>query len=482
MPTLQSIGKDLLGTLTQVFTGQDGKVSADPDNKFRIAWCQPGIPFGLDDFEFAEAKGTNILTAEQVKAYNKQQFNFSMAADFIPDMSGVFGNATQRSIFRPDGARLSSIFKEAVTASRVLDQALTDAEKAKLEKYRKFLYTTEKNILDVEVPADGPVLKLYKEKYSKYLAAAREYRAKQAMALSATGPAGVAAVNEFLYLGEILEAQVTAAYDEWVAGGYRNEVRDMFAYIDQTTSRSLRLMKDELLNRMRMGQLTELTTGLPFMASTIVPGNFAKSSGWTRFEYDSANFRSTTDWASSSWSGGGGINLGFWSASGGVEGSNFRNNESLTVNNFKISFAATQVLIVRPWFSPEFLSNRGWMLKQGPEWPHAEMLSDGGEPPNGRLPAYATVALFVKDIVIESVDFSRYFDEHREHIAASACGGWGPFSISGSYSRDSGGKDLDVRREGAKISVDGMQLIGFLCRTVAKAPNPLPGFNPEQFS
>lgn len=406
-----------------------------------------------------------------------------MAVDFVPEVSGVFGHEAQQALYRPTAERLSSVFQQIVVASRVLSKDLSDDEKAKLDKFRKFLYTTEKNIVTgADVPKDGPVLQAYKDRYAKYLAASREYRTKQALAASATGAAGTAAVNEFVYLGNILESQVSAAYDEWVASGYYNEVRDMFAYIDQTTARSPRLIKDAILDRMRMATLTDIGTGSSYMAATAVPGNFASSESWTTFQYNSSAWNSTTEWASSSWSGGGGINLGFWSAGGSAGGTNFRNNEDLEVSDFKLSFAATQVLITRPWFSPEFLTNRGWMLRQGAEWPYDETVSDGGNPPKGRLPAYATVALFIKDMVIESEDFARHFSEHRETINVGASGGWGPFSFSGSYNRASGGTSLAYKRDGARVSVDGMQLVGFLCRVLPKAPNPLTEFDASQFT
>lgn len=482
MATLEQIGKDLLGTLTKVFTGQDGTIKASPDEEFRLIWCQPGIPFSEEDFGFAAANGNTVLTAEQLKAFAKQQFNFSMAVDFLPSINGVLNNDDQQAVYRAGGNRLSSTFKEIVTASRVLNKELSDDEKAKLDKFRAFLYTTEKNIVTgADRPTDGPVLQIYKDKYKNYLAASREYRMKQIQALSATGAAGVQAVNEFLYLGQILEEQVTAAYDDWVSAGYRNEVKDIFAYIDQTTCRSLTAYKQQILERIRMAEVTDLTTGNPYLAATVIPGNFASSSSWTSFHYDTQSFKSTTEWASSSWSGGGGINLGFWSAGGNAGGSNYRNNESLEVNNFKLSFSATQVLIVRPWFSPEFLTNRGWTLKQGANWPHDDGASDGGKPPKGQLPAYATVALFIKDLQIESEDFEKHFSEHRETIQAGFSGGWGPFSFSGSYSRSSGGTDLKVDSQKGRISVGGMQLIGFLCRLVPKSPNPLEGHDDAEF-
>lgn len=481
MPTLQSIGKDLLGTLTSVFTGTDGRVQGDPG--FRIAWCQPGIPFAASDFGFAEANPNQVLTAEQVRAYAKQQFNFSMAVDFVPNASGVFGPEAQQAVYQPTGERLSSVFEQVMKASRVLTAELTDDEKARIDKFRKFLYTTEKNIVTgADMPKDGPVLQAYKDRYAKYLAASREYRTKQLLAASATGPGGVAAVNEFLYLGSILESQVNAAYDEWVAGGYYNEVRDMFAYIDQTTSRSARLIKDAILDRLRMAEVSDIGTGAKYLAATVVPANFATSTSWTTFQYDSSSWNSSNEWASSSWGGGGGIRLGFWSAGATAGGSNYRNNENLEIQNFKLSFSATQALIVRPWFAPEFLTGRGWRLREGAEWPYEDMVSDGGNPPRGRLPAYATVALFIKDLVIDSEAFARHFSEHRESISAGACGGWGPFSFSGSYSRASGATSLSYTQEGSRISVEGMQLIGFLCRLLPKAPNPLPGHAASEFT
>lgn len=481
-PTLQSIGRDLIGALNSVFTGSEGKVSGDKD--FRIVWCQPGIPFSAADFAFAEANPNQILTAEQVRAFAKQQFNFAMAVDFIPDVTGVFDHDSQQALYRPTGIRLSTVFEQIMKASRVLNGELSDLEKAKLEKFRKFLYTTEKNIVtDAEVPKDGPVLQAYKDRYGKYLAAVREYRTKQALANSATGPAGVAAVNEFIYLGPILESQVNAAFDDWVASGYYNEVRDIFAYIEQTTARSPRLIKDAILDRIRMATLKDVGTNSDYMAATVIPGNFASSNSWTTFQYNSSAWNSTTEWASSSWSGGGGINLGFWSAGGSAGGSNFRNNEDLEIRDFRLSFSATQALITRPWFDPEFLAtNRGWTLRQGAEWPYDDLVSDGGDPPNGRLPAYATVALFIKDLVIESEDFARHFSEHRESISVGASGGWGPFSFSGSYNRTSGGTSISYQRDGARITVEGMQLVGFLCRLLPLTPNPMSAADPDDFS
>ncbi len=49
--TLNDLGKTLLAQLYENVTGGDGSVP--PAEDAFISWAQPGIPFGLNDFQFA---------------------------------------------------------------------------------------------------------------------------------------------------------------------------------------------------------------------------------------------------------------------------------------------------------------------------------------------------------------------------------------------------------------------------------------------
>lgn len=65
MPTVEELGKSLLGTLNQILTGGDARVPAPLNNK--ISWCQPGIPFMPEDFEFAAEGLGGIVDADHLR-------------------------------------------------------------------------------------------------------------------------------------------------------------------------------------------------------------------------------------------------------------------------------------------------------------------------------------------------------------------------------------------------------------------------------
>jgi hypothetical protein len=136
--------------------------------------------------------------------------------------------------------------------SKVVTQELSEAEKAKIEKFRKLL-RTEKIVKDIiteeekTVVEDGPVLRLYNEKLVAYLTAATNYNNKRIAAQAATGPEGKLAVADWTNNANLYRLQVKAAMDDWTGNGYRNEVDQMRAYINQVTQRDMMLWKQRLL-------------------------------------------------------------------------------------------------------------------------------------------------------------------------------------------------------------------------------------------
>ena len=64
-------------------------------------------------------------------------------------------------------------------------------------------------------------------------------------------------------------------------------------------------------------------------------------------------------------------------------------------------------------------------------------------------------------------------------IKAEAKGGWGfgALNFGGSYERNSDVKKHQADLANGKLSVPGLQLIGFLCETMRKSPNPKDGLN-----
>lgn len=484
MATIEQLGKKMMETLNSILTGGDARVPAPVNNK--ISWCQPGIPFMPEDFQFA-AEGLGAeADAEHLKKMLKQAFNFSLAVDFVPDVSGTYAGDQQQTVYRTSEARMSHMYGEILRFSKVVQSELTADEKAKLDKFRGLLYQTKtvKSLTtdeETQVSVPSPLMKAYTNAMSDYIDAATNFRSKQVQSLAAVGPAGAAAVADFALNADNYVLKVKAAADRWTTEGYRNDVDAMNAYINGVTQRSMALWKQHLLELYERGTLTDTDSASPFKYTTIIPGDFASANGWTSYEFHHEQANSASSWSTSAWNGGGGLNLGLWRASGGAQGKTESSQSNLNINNFKISFDLVQAVVARPWFYPEFFINRGWTLRKGEGWTFDQYPSDGGAVPQGNFIGYPTQAIFVRNLVIESDEFATAFSQHASSVSGGGSVGWGPFSVHGSYSHASGGQNYSMDRQGGKITVPGMQIIGFINHLIPKAPNPLDGIPPEQF-
>ena len=484
MPTIEQLGKSLLGTLNGILTGGDASVPAPINSK--ISWCQPGIPFAPEDFQFAAQGLAAIADAEHLRLLQKQAFNFACAVDFVPDISGVYAGDKQQTIYRSSEARMSHMYGEILRFSKVVQSDLTPQEKEKLEKFRGLMYQEKvtKNLVtdeETKITVPGPVILAYNDAFSDYLDAATNYQSKRIQAMVATGQPGAQAVADFQFNGENYFLKVKNASDKWTTQGYRNEVDQMNAYINQVTQRSMALWKQRLLELYDRASITDLDSNSLFKYTTIIPGNFANASGWTSYSFYHEIVNAHSSWSTSSWSGGAGINLGFWRVSAGASGQAQSSQSNLNISNFRISFDLVQAIITRPWFYPEFFINRGWTLRRGEGWNFDQYPSDGSAVPAGNFIGYPTQAIFVRNLVIESAEFASAFEQHSSSVGGGGSVGWGPFSISGSYSKASGGSSYNMDRQGARITVPGMQIIAFINHLIPKAPNPLPDIPAENF-
>jgi hypothetical protein len=62
----------------------------------------------------------------------------------------------------------------------------------------------------------------------------------------------------------------------------------------------------------------------------------------------------------------------------------------------EVSFEYRSVSVTRPWFDSAALTSRIWR-----EPTESEVLSDGGDPPTGRLPAYVAAMVLIRNVVVK---------------------------------------------------------------------------------
>ncbi|OPA14907.1 hypothetical protein BHL21_18730 [Bacillus cereus] len=472
MPAVQpeQLMQSLLNKLYNVITGGVEDMPVDTDNY--VTWITPGIPFKEDFFNFGSVPPSGATEAERAaiaRRYANCANDWAFLANFVPSGKPLLMSSDFRqAIYHTSQELLWSVFDETLRMSKVAVQQLTDEEKKKIEKYRNLLSVMkEKEDLltgeKKEVPEDGPILVAYKQKEQLYLAASNAYKHAQ---ISFNNAESADAVNIWRFMENDLRAAVRSAYDDWVANGYKNEVDQMRAYIDQITQRDMTLIKADVQDKFNKGRQTGPNGD--FYYTSVVPNDFMNSGGWAGFKFYENSYSHYAHQESSSWGGGGSFGFGLWSAGANASSGPASSYATFDSNGFRLEFEIAQVPIARGWFDAGFLIGKGW--KWSSDYT-GDNLSDGNMPPNGRLVAYPTAALFVRNIVLDCQAFHSDRSTYENHLNGGGSFGWGPFSIGGNYSHGESTERVNWEFRDDGLHVSGPQLIGFICRFTGKAPN-----------
>lgn len=468
--------KSLLSKLYITVTGRlDESMPEDRDNY--VTWLTPGIPFKSDFFNFANTPiPTGIPEAERgaiAKRYADCANEWAILANFVPSGQPLtMSNNFKQAIWHSSQELLWNLFDEVLRMSQVATSQLSEDEKAKIEKFRNLLAVKKEkeNLVSGErtvVTEDGPVVVAYKQKMKDWLAASMAYKHAE---VSFHNAESVEAVNTWRFMEPILREAVKSAKDDWVTNGYKNEVDEMRAYINQITQRNMTLIKANVQDKFEKG----LQTGSigQYYYTSVIPGDFMSSEGWTGFYFNEKSYNGYSSHSETTWGGNVNVMWGLWSLGANASSSTERKQESFESDGFQMSFEIAQVPIARGWFDPSFLIGRGW--KWSRDYLGNGDLSDGKIPPSGRLVAYPTTALFVRKVTLNSTSLQSNWSKYESHLSAGGSFGYGPFSIGGNYSESQGSERTNWRFDSEGLHIDGVQLIGFICRFLGKSPNPSP--------
>jgi hypothetical protein len=394
-------------------------------------------------------------------------------------------------IFPSTQDTISSVYRDVLKHSKVVNLELTSKEKEKLKKFRD-LMTVTKEVEDLfsgekkTVIEPGPITIAYLQKMNDYIDAADEYMDLLIDAQSAKGsdPEAIRRVAAWANKSKFIRKKMEAAEMAWTSQGYKNEYEQMNAFINQVTQRSMVLYKEDLLRKFEAARLSSAQEGTAgdFYYTTLLPGNFATSPGWVDFSFYEQDYETHFNKSTSQWSAGGAASFGLFSIGAKASGSKVEVATNQKASKFKASLKFTQVPICRPWFDPGFFTMRGWKLDD--LWNlnfTGKKVSDGAAKPTGRLVAYPVSALFVKDVTMtfdEADSQSKYINSK---ISGGGAVGWGPFMVGGSYSHGNERQDQQYHAEGGKVVIKGMQLIGFTNNLVPLTPDTNPAIKPDQF-
>uniref|UniRef100_A0ACD5GQA8 Uncharacterized protein n=1 Tax=Desertifilum tharense IPPAS B-1220 TaxID=1781255 RepID=A0ACD5GQA8_9CYAN len=460
--------KSLLGKLYQILTAGDGPAEASSDNF--ISWCVPGIPFKSEELLFA-SKATGA-SGDEERDLLLQASNFSRFVNFVPDVSGVYDTKKQETTYNQSGNLLWNTYSNVLQYSEISNAGeLTDSQKQQLERWNGLLVETyeEEDIITgakKQKTRPGSLVRAYKDKQQAYIQACLTYNSKRLAAMASETPEDV---RDWRYNASLYRMSVQNAMDAWVSEGYKNEYEQITSAIDQITRRSLVLWKRKLDDNLDKSKQTDIN-GQNFYLTTFWTARFASATeGWTKFDFKQESVRAYSNYETNGWSVDVSATYGLFSGSLSNKGEISTTNDKLDVSNFSMSFEIIQVPILRPWFSPEFLTNAAWRFKSGLGMSE---LSSGGRP----------LKVASQPIRLQRFLFaiSRQILENYTTKPALTNGILAPvsaldmvqFRLSGSYRNAYGESKFnsEVNQEG--LSANGLQLIAFKCAVLPKSPNP----------
>ncbi len=517
------LANSIMSKLYNVLTNGDDTVPKSADNFF--SWCTPGIPIEPEDLEFLTQGLTGVvkksavdkmqpsaaaaaaaaggaaqpappppLTPQQIaelKATDTgrlylQAENLARLLDFVPDVAAGNNEQFARMAVQNNDGALSDIYDYTLRMSQVMKTELPADVVAQIDRLNGLLTKTvkTKDIItneETETTEPSDFVKNYHAKMAAYEAAALEYNAKRIDALTATD---ARAVHDWAINANIYRNRVRAAMADWETVGKKFDYEKIAAFFEQTGRRDMSLLKQKYVEDLERALLTSPISGSDFFFTSLVPGNFATSNGWTKFGFSGGDYESHAN-SSYNWSeasGGGGFSFFGIGASGSHSSSDSHSeyHGSFESSNVSMSFEIAQIPIARPWFRTAFLTSHYWRFDQNNVVVKGDQLCNGANPPNGKMPAYATTAIFIRKLSLSFGESSGFSDFVTNAQSSSTSGGGfvaiGPFFGGGSGSSRSGSgderRDYGYKFANNTMTVEGMQLIGFKCHVMPKSPDP----------
>lgn len=274
------------------------------------------------------------------------------------------------------------------------------------------------------------------------------------------------------------------AMDRWVGLGFKQEIENAIAILAaQGTDPAIALISRA--KKRYINSLNEFMSIGELPYTLLLPNSWYDENnddGW--YEYGSSDFHSESHFqeSSTSYGGGGGFNVGFWSASAQFNHSDQQGSLDIKTNGLEIAFKYCAVDIKRPWLEADLLNLQNWFLMGDYKKGCISNGTMGQELPSGSvpqtfMPSIVTSLILIKDLRIKWENGQQDWDSHSETNSASVSVGYGPFAVNGSYSHHDEQRNFVGQWDGEWLSVPGIQLVGYVSMI-----NPVsPGVDSSQF-
>ncbi len=327
-----------------------------------------GFTYRYLSFMKDPASGASNLTLQEQLA-NKA--DFARLLNIVPADSPLFANDPSQPLW----ARMVDVLNAAVFAQ----SALTPAEETKLAQAIDFL--TDLSALEdgTQVPVNSPALNRYYEYKSAFDQAEANYLDEKITVESSSGPEGDTLRQRWTaYREKQLVDAKNQAFENWKNLGFMEQVKSAQQVRNELEPKKyLNLYRQQYLNDIAISEVPDLNgVGLPVCPTFFSPFDaFEPTLPWNKVTLTRTELASLMQSASSE------LKAMF----NGAEGS----------DDFEsVSLEYTNVVVIRPWYRPEFLASRYWKLGD------ATVVSNGALPRAGNIPGYITSMLVTRNVIV----------------------------------------------------------------------------------
>jgi hypothetical protein len=305
----------------------------------------------------------------------QEQLNFM--ADFSRQMNFI---PVDKSDFLPDASRfLWDEVRRILIDSIFAESSLTPDEERQLAEAIDFLTDEQVDSVGNRIPVNSPQVSRYYEYKTIAEEAERIYLDEKLSVQFAEGPDAQQLKEKWdAYREKQLKSAWDKAEEDWINLGFKRQVEEYSALKNSLEIRKyLNLYRQAYLNELAVSEISDLNGhGIGFNTTFFSPSDaFDQQLPWTSVTLTKSEILGLIREAPQE------IRTIF----GGDQGD---------VDIEAISLEYNNIVILRPWFKPEFFKSRYWKL------PDARVISNGQVPSDGILPAFITSIIVARNVRI----------------------------------------------------------------------------------
>jgi hypothetical protein len=431
-----------------------------------ITYAPPGRPTGLDAKpQMLMAKNLVLNPADFTNALSPmnpgQSANqnaaeaFSAMVDAIPDVS-------QGTLWVDSGRKVSEVYSNAVNGANTSNQ-VNPAQKKIYDQAYAYLNVNQTltNFDGTTTTTAQPsaIAQAYDDNESAYITAVGGYRA----AYNGYDLSQPADQRQWNAVAPGLQNLVDQTWNHWTRQGKQQ--------VEQAQNALQSTINDAVAGAIAQAQgLVAPTSRLPSALPNVPPWllSYGMASDWMQASSQAAQLtlrssyiNQTASAEATSYSTGGNASWGLWNAGGSSSHDSAEQHSHMDAQDFTLTAELIQVRIMRPWFNPLLFSMKDW-------WSSA--YDAGGLSADTVMPLVPTSFIVARNVAI-TADFSDADKSHfQDSTSSSASVGWGPFSVSGSYSHSSSSDTYSSHYDGGTLYLPGLQLLAFVCASTPTCP------------